>query len=353
MGPRSRVEVTSAFELIAAERDQLRGLLDRLEQGIVAVDPALRVEVANECARRILGHGLVEGELLPEPWADQVSLRELVNTLYSEDALGGESRVTLVDGTSYEIAGLPAGTQGRSAVLLVTDVSARERAERIEREFVANASHELRTPLATITGAVEILQSGAKEIPAARDRFLGHIQREVDRLSKLVRALLVLARAQAKAEAPRLAPVELWPLLDEVARVVEGPPGVEIVVACPPALAVQADSDLLLEIVANLTANAASHTTEGRIALSAAAAERSVVIEVQDTGSGIAAADQEHLFERFYRPGGRDTSRFGLGLAIVREAVVALGGEISLESAKGRGTTVRVTLPAAEKKATV
>jgi two-component system, OmpR family, phosphate regulon sensor histidine kinase PhoR len=348
----SRVEVTSAFELLAAERDQLRRLLDRLEQGIIGVDRALRVEVANERAQRIMGSGLVEGEPLPEPWPDQVSLRELVTSLYSEGALGGEARVTLAEGARYEIAGLPAGMPGTSAVLLVTDVSTRQRAERIEREFVANASHELRTPLATITGAVEILQSGAKEIPAVRDRFLGHIQREVDRLSSLVRALLVLARAQAKSEAPRLAPVELRPLLDDVASVVNVPQGVEIVVACPPALAAQADSDLLHEIVANLAANAASHTTEGRITLSATADEGSVVIDVRDTGSGIDPAQQEHLFERFYRPGGRDSTRFGLGLAIVREAVVALGGEIVLESAKGRGTTARVRLPVAERTST-
>jgi two-component system phosphate regulon sensor histidine kinase PhoR len=351
MGTRSQADATSAFALLAAERDQLRGLLDRLEQGIVAVDPALRVEVANECAQHILGPGLVEGEPLPEPWPDQVSLHELVSSLYSEGALGGEARVMLADETTYEIAGLPAGTAGTSAVLLVTDVSARERAERIERDFVANASHELRTPLATITGALEILQSGAKEIPTARDRFLGHIEREVDRLSRLVRALLVLARAQSKAEAPRLAPVTLRPLLEEVASVVSVPRGVGIVVECEPDLVAQADSDLLLEIVANLAANAASHTTEGRITLSAIADERSVAVEVRDTGSGIDPTQHEYLFDRFYRPGGRDSNRFGLGLAIVREAVVALGGEIELESARGRGTTMRVKLPAAERTA--
>lgn len=351
MGGRSRVQVTSAFELLAAERDQLRALLDRLDQAVVGVDRELRVEVANDRARRTFGNDLVEGELLPDPWPEQVSLRELVGALFLEGALGGEAHVVVDGGVAYHIAGLPAGTPGTSAVLVVTDISARERTERIEREFVANASHELRTPLATITGAIEILQSGAKEIPAARDRFLGHIQREVERLSKLVRALLVLARAQAMTEAPLLAPVALRPLLEEVARVVDVPPGVEISVVCAPALAAQGDDDLLLEIVANLAANAASHTTQGRITLSAAIEGRWVVIEVRDTGSGIDPTQHAHLFERFYRPGGRDSARFGLGLAIVRDAVTAIGGEIELDSAPGEGTAVRVRLPRAPRAA--
>jgi signal transduction histidine kinase len=350
-GP-TRVRVTSAFELIAAERDQLRALLDRLEQGILCVDRSLRVEIANAGARTTVGPGLVEGGLLPEPWPDQVSLRELVEALFAEGALGGEAHVVGGDDAAYAIVGLPAGKPGQSAVLLVTDVSSRERTERIEREFVANASHELRTPLATITGAVEILQSGAKEIPAVRDRFLGHIQREVDRLSKLVRALLVLARAQAMTETPRLAPVALRPLLEEVARVVDAQPDVRVSIVCPVELAAQADDDLLLEIVANLATNAASHTAAGQITLTAAPEGRSVVIEVRDTGSGIDPAQHAHLFERFYRPGGRDSARFGLGLAIVRDAVTAVGGEIELDSTPGEGTAVRVRLPAARRVTT-
>src|SRR5205814_9913795 len=115
--------------------------------------------------------------------------------------------------------------------------SERERRERAEREFVANAAHELRTPVAAIASAVEVLQAGAKDAPADRDLFLGHIEREAARLTRLARALLVLARAQARHEPPPLQLVELAPLLGQVAAAILPPGDVQVVVDCPLALA--------------------------------------------------------------------------------------------------------------------
>jgi two-component system phosphate regulon sensor histidine kinase PhoR len=341
-------DVITTFALLSQERDQLRTLLDRLEQGVVAVDRRFRVEVANAAARELLGDALVEGRPLPEPWPDQVALRDLVQSLFARNALRAEARVVLPGDVAFEVEGLPAGHRGPNAILVITDSSRRERADRVEREFVANASHELRTPLATISGALEVLQSGAKEDPVTRDRFLAHIDREVERLSKLVRALLVLARAQVRSQAPRLSPVELRPVLTSASQAVVAPPAVDVVVACPRGVYVQADPDLLYEIVSNLAGNAASHTTEGKIVLFAIGRGARTVIEVRDTGAGMSDADQAQVFNRFYRPGGRDASRFGLGLAIVREAVAALDGTIEVESEPGKGTTMRVTLPSAE-----
>src|SRR5205085_4688448 len=104
-------------------------------------------------------------------------------------------------------------------VLVVRDdLSEQERRELAEREFVSNAAHELRTPLTTIIGAVEVLQAGAKDDPAERDRFLGHIEREAERLARLARALLTLARAHAGQERPRVEAVTLAGLLLDVAE---------------------------------------------------------------------------------------------------------------------------------------
>jgi signal transduction histidine kinase len=246
------------------------------------------------------------------------------------------------------VAGIPA-LEATVAVIVVTDVSERERRERAQREFVANAAHELRTPLSVIAGAVEMLQAGAKDEPAQRDRFLEHIAHESSRLGRLARALLLLARAETRAETLRVEPLPLRPLLEHAAAAVVARPGVTVEVDCAPELAVQAQAELVEQIVSNLADNAAKLTERGRIVLRGRPAPAGrVAIEVSDTGPGIDPSDQEAVFERFYRTGdGRDREGFGLGLAIVRQAVRALGGRVELESEPGRGTTVRVVLPGA------
>jgi signal transduction histidine kinase len=229
-------------------------------------------------------------------------------------------------------------------------VSERERRERAQREFVANAAHELRTPLSVIGGAVEMLQAGAKEEPRQRDRFLDHIANESARLGRLARALLLLARAETRAESLLVEPLPVLPLLEQAAAGAGARPGVAVEVDCPPELAVQAQAELAEQIVSSLVDNASKLTEQGRILLRARPALGGrVAIEVCDTGPGIDPADQEAVFERFSRGSDRrDGEGFGLGLAIVRQAVRALGGRVELESEPGAGTTVRVVLPAAE-----
>jgi signal transduction histidine kinase/HAMP domain-containing protein len=336
-----------SFSRLETERDRLRRLLERLHQGVVTVDRDLRVEFANAEARWLLGaEKLTQGDELPELWRD-FSLRDFLARLFEEDAPISEARVDIGDEHAFSVVGIPARIPAQSAILVITDVSERERRERAEREFVANAAHELRTPLTTIRGAVDALQSGAKDVPRDRDRFLQHIDREAGRLSRLARSLLVLARAQTDQQSLEQERVELRPLLDEVASSVLTKPGVELRVDCPSGLAVLADRSLTEQFVFNLVQNAARHTEEGRIRISAAVSGTTVEIDVEDTGTGIAPEERDRVFDRFYRGNGRSPDGFGLGLAIVRQAVRALGGTVEMESVPGVGTTAHVTLPAA------
>ena len=156
--------------------------------------------------------------------------------------------------------------------------------------------------------------------------------------------MLTLARAQTETETPRIEVVELCPLLEETARALEVPEEVHVDVECPRELAALANPDLLERVVSNLAANAAQHTSEGRIILSAAAVnDESVELSVSDTGSGVPAAERERMFDRFFRAGTRDGEGFGLGLAIVSESVRALGGTIEVDS-HASGTSIRVRL---------
>jgi len=367
---RMRLRLKESFSLLGSERDRLHLLLERLREGVLTVGPDLRIEYANAAARQMLG--LLDdaaGTPLPDPWPG-VKLRALAGALFDPGAEVVEARATPDAEQIYSVAGIPA-LEARVAVIVVTDVSERERRERAQREFVANAAHELRTPLAVIAGAVEMLQGGAKEEPEERDRFLQHIATESARLGRLARALLLLARAESRAETIRLEPLALLPLLEQAAGAVEARPGVAVEVDCPPDLAVEAQTELAEQIVSNLAANAARVTEEGRIVLRGRAVsgdtrrrldggeqraqapalpapEREwVAIEVEDTGPGIDAERHEAVFERFYGEG------FGLGLAIVRQAVRVLGGRVELDSEPGEGTVVRVVLPRAEARVLV
>jgi signal transduction histidine kinase/HAMP domain-containing protein len=348
---RMRARLRNSFTQLESERDRLLRLLGRLHDGVVAVDSDLNVEFSNASARRLIRVPLKAGDPLPDPWGNG-ALPRLAAALFEPGAKPIQETFNLSNGSSYTVAGLPPRRPSETAVIVLTDVSVRERRERAEREFVANAAHELRTPLATITGSIQVLQAGAKDDAEQRDRFLKHIEREAARLTRLTRALLVLARAQTGAETPRLTAVEIKPLLEAIAADAQPEGEVRIEVDCPAGLEVLAEQDLVEQAVSNLVANAVEHTPEGKITLSADKLPNGgVSLEVSDTGQGIPHERQDRIFDRFYRPGGRDPRNFGLGLAIVRDAVQALGGRIELDSAPGRGTTVRITLPEAQPEA--
>ncbi|MBA2333062.1 MAG: HAMP domain-containing protein [Actinobacteria bacterium] len=343
---RMRTRLQESFDGIQTERLRLRRTLERLDQGVVAIDAELKVEAANDAALRLLD-GLSEGDALPDSWPD-FPLRSFSSALFGPDTEVVRVRVSTGDDRHYTLDGIPAGQAFRTALLVITDVSELERRERIEREFVTNAAHELRTPVAAISGAVEVLQLGAKDQPAERDHFLAIIDRQSGRLARLSRSLLVLARAQTGAENVRLSLVELCPLLEEIADALSTNEEVSVEVDCPEGLLVFAERDLLDQVFSNLATNAAKHTERGRIAITARPldAER-VSIEFVDTGSGIATEAQARIFDRFYRGRTREPNGFGLGLSIVRQAVAALNGTIEVYSRTGSGTSATVTLPLA------
>ena len=348
---RMRRQLRRSFRRLEAERDRLQLLLERLHEGVLTIDQDLVVHFANTEARRLLGGRLREGDALPEPWQG-FALREFAQRLFDERATVTQVHVTPDEHHAYGVVGIPSQPETDWALLVVDDLTEQERRELAEREFVSNAAHELRTPLTTIIGAVEVLQAGAKEDPAERDRFLAHIERESGRLARLARAMLTLARAHSGQEQPRMEAVELAPLLREVAAGLQPHEGVAVDVEAPDGLAVDANPDLLEQMLRNLGENAAKHTVRGSVALRAYGDGNIVTVEVEDSGPGIGPEVQRHVFDRFYR-GERDAEGFGLGLAIVRESVRTLGGRIELDSSPGEGTVFRILLAPARVRAEV
>jgi signal transduction histidine kinase len=241
---------------------------------------------------------------------------------------------------------------------LAAEKQAVEAALRAKRELVANVSHELRTPLASIRGHTEsLLLSGTTGEPAARG-YLEVIHRQTEQLSRLIDDLFLLSTTESGALplAPR--PVDLGQVIQDVVRSIQPAAHAERQVSLvtrldaslPPVLA---DRQRLAQVLANLIRNAVRHTPEGGlVAVSTAARDdRFAVVSVEDTGEGIPPDELEHVFERFYRV---DPSRqrasggAGLGLAIVRELVAAMGGEVSAESVLGEGSRFWFSIPLAE-----
>ena len=211
------------------------------------------------------------------------------------------------------------------------------------REFLRNAAHQLRTPLTGITAAVEVLQSGAKDVPSDRDRFLEHVAVDTVRLTRIARALLVLARAQS-GESVTLEQLELPELLESVVVGAGASAQGRISVACSPGLTVLAQPDLLREALAALVDNAVTHTS-GAVRLAARKLDDAVEIEVVDVGEGIPPEHHARIFEPFYRVA--DTGEgFGLGLAIAQQAVNAMQGTLRSGVPAEGGTSFTIRLQA-------
>jgi signal transduction histidine kinase len=236
----------------------------------------------------------------------------------------------------------------------------RERAEneqlrnldRMKDEFVALVSHELRTPLTSIRGYLELVLDDAEQLPSQSREFLKIVDRNADRLLYLVGDLLLIAQAESGMLAFEWTAVELAPLAAlcvQAAQPAAEDAGVELVFSSESSDPIVGDPARILQLLDNLISNAIKFTpVGGRVDVLVDASADSAVIEVRDTGFGIAAEDQEQLFERFFRTRSANDMAIagtGLGLSIAKAIVDAHGGSISIDSAEGRGTTFRVELP--------
>jgi two-component system OmpR family sensor kinase len=227
----------------------------------------------------------------------------------------------------------------------------RRRSEDRLRQFAADASHELRTPVTTVRGYAELYRSGALDEPGELAEAMRRVEQETVRMGDLVDDLLRLARLDQGRELER-GPVDLAVVVADAARDAQAmDPDRPITVEADDPVVVQGDDRLLRQVVANLTANALVHTESPvAIHLRAFTTEGRAVVEVADEGPGMAPEVAERVFERFYRADpsrSRHTGGSGLGLAIVEATIAAHGGDVSMTTAPGEGTTFRAELPTA------
>ena len=343
-------ELTERIASLRAQENRLGTMLNAMVEAVFVTDSLGRIVLTNTALDRIAetsAMGKSPSEVLRSD-----ALEAAVRSARHGDAVaadlnleaGGRSRIY-----TAVIAPLP---ERGGVVGVLHDVTRQKLADRVRRDFVANASHELRTPLTAIRGFAETLKAGAIRDPDSAERFVDVILRHTLRLQALVNDLVALSRAESPEQEYELAPVDL---ADAVRDVVSGlaaqadrrtldvridlASGLPDVVANPRALD---------QVLVNLVDNAIKYTPEGgRIDVRASVDSDAVTLEIENTGPGIPADQLERIFERFYRVDAgrsREMGGTGLGLSIVRHLVARMGGEIQAESEPGKWTRFVLTL---------
>jgi two-component system phosphate regulon sensor histidine kinase PhoR len=344
------------LEELTEERDRAGQILDALDDGVLLLDGAGRLLVANPAARSWFG---LPGDLRPGLPAQRVLGAPRVSALAEQAAQAGAPVVgslTLVfpEPRTLAMRAFPLADRGPTGriVVTLTDITQRRRLEVLRRDFVANASHELKTPVAAVRALAETLLTALPDDPEAGHRFAERIGREAERLDALVRDLLDLSRVERGTLDAE--PVDLVGLVKEVVGGyvdLAEERHIKLSTELQPGVAMRGDRAQLLLLLSNLIDNALRYTpARGAVCIRLAAAESRAVIQVADTGEGIPATELPRVFERFYRVDkarARQTGGTGLGLAIVRHVAEAHGGAVRVDSELARGTTFTVTLPVA------
>ena len=342
--------LSRSLDALRSERDLLTGILSGMNEGVLVVDQQHRIVLTNPALREML---LVAQDAVGKPLLQVVRNAEL-NAVLETAAPGAMTEVEL------DLSGLrPRRTLVRAVTLqepaggvvaVFVDVTELRRLEAVRRDFVANASHELRSPLTTVRAAAETL-STVSDDPKAAARFVELIQRNAERLSSLIDDLLELSRIESRELKLEAEPLDLESVADRTLAQHAHRAHLKRIrltadVAGLPK--VRADRRALEHVLGNLVDNALKYCPDGTtVQIDASVDDGTVRVSVKDSGPGISSEHLSRIFERFYRVDAgrsRELGGTGLGLSIVKHLVEAMGGQVSVESSTGSGSTFSFTL---------
>ena len=356
--------VESYIQTITEQKSQLESILDGIEEGILLLNSAGRIDSSNRAARSMFSSipelkGRRPLEVIRSPELQAACNRILENEIHSfhSEVAFGVDRFYHVHIVRIEQSKGQVG-----AIIALHDISELKRLETVRRDFVANASHELRTPLTSIKGYTEVLM--AEDDPEVRSPCLEVIFKNANHMIKIVNDLLQLAKVEDYNTIMDIRPVKVDEVLIEAWKACAPAAeqrSVSLQNDLPPDVPrVQADFDQLVQVFRNLLENAVKYSPPGaKVEVFSLTQDGKVTIGVSDSGPGIPRKDQQRIFERFFRVEryrGKETGSTGLGLAICRHIVRIHGGSIWVESPRkdiSSGSTFFFTLPSAEREETV
>jgi two-component system phosphate regulon sensor histidine kinase PhoR len=349
----------TSIDALTDERNRSAAILGSMIEGVAVINEDERILFSNRAFSHILGledASQIEGSPLLEVARQSDLLAAIKMALSGHQQVTSEIVVGTVRPRSFAVTAAPVqASSHKGAVLVLHEITELRRLERVRQDFVANVSHEFRTPLTAIQGFAETLLSGALDDPVNRRRFVEIIREHAMRLARLTEDLLKLSRMEAGQLKLEFRPVSVVQMIDscvETAQLKAGLKQLRLTVQVPETLPpVRGDANNLQEVLQNLLDNALQYTPAGgKIEVSALADDGRVVVTVADTGIGIPEAEQERIFERFYRVDAarsREAGGTGLGLSIARHIVEAHGGHLWVESEVGRGSRFHFSIPIA------
>ncbi len=352
-------ELEHRIQTVINQRNQIQAVFSSMVEGVVALDPQERIMDLNAAAAHLLNR--------PKEALKGLSIQEVMRNL----DLHRMVQITLVDGTQTEgditlyqngeqVLGirctplLAADGESLGIVLVMEDVTQLRRLENMRTDFAANVSHEIKTPLTAIQGFVETLAHGAVDDTEQAQRFLDIIQKHVSRLATIIDDLMQLSRLEQDAETIVLR-CRSSNISERISAATQlcgkkaKEKNITVEINADTDLKANIDPDMIEQALINLIDNAVKYSPEGStILVHAGVADREIQLSVQDQGIGIAQKHLPRLFERFYRVDkarSRKMGGTGLGLAIVKHIIQAHGGQVTVESTLGEGSTFTLHLP--------
>ena len=358
---KQNARINKQIRELRKQQEEFNYITGNMGEGLVIFDDHGTVLTLNSSAESILGcdgPSASKADTLPDGRSYLKLSCDLHYIRTVEAALDGRPAVVTMErsGRQYRLFATPVERREDSryaAVLFIVDITDRERAEQLRKEFSANVSHELKTPLTTIMGYAEIIGNGiarAEDIP----EFAGKIRQEAARLLSLIEDIIKLSRLDENELTSRFERVDLAEVCRSVVKKLSDKArNANVSLSFTgSSCAVSGIESILHEIIFNLTDNAIIYNREGGEAhISLTESDGQATLVVEDTGIGIAHEHLDRIFERFYRVDkshSRETGGTGLGLSIVKHGALLHGASIRLESEPGQGTRVTLVFPCAE-----
>ena len=360
-------KIESTVAQVSGEREKLTLIFGRLKDGVAAFDENGVMLHINPSAYRLLGLS-DEPELSFDRFTEKLGMPEITASILGSSAVINIAQYTLrrpnaedrILDVSFNV--FPYDKDKNGYLVVLQDITERALLEKSRQEFIANVSHELRTPLTNIKSYAEtIVDTGDELPPELRQNFMNVIISEADRMTRIVKDLLVLSRLENRRMSWKLSRFRIYDMLETVCEALQSeaaehshtlafhadPEKTDIIAA---------DKERLEQVVTNVIGNSIKYTPNGgKIDVFLSPTDETdgtrkyaYKIEVRDNGIGIPEENIPHLFERFYRVDkarNSDVGGTGLGLSIAKEIVDAHHGKICVTSGKGKGTTVTVLLP--------
>lgn len=352
-------ELESKYEEAIRSRENMKTIIQNINDGIIILDRSGRVLMDNSAARELFGiNEDTEGKKLVE-LIDNYDLLDFADKNLKSFTRDSEEITILYPEKRYikcDAIAVTLSEDEEVLIILMKDVTKERELDAIRREFISNVSHELKTPLTSIHGYAEtLLDDDFSDVEMAR-HFLSIIEAESARMSRLINDLLDLQKMEEGKTTFNFDEVNVAEVVEYVARIVKPLSeslGVEVSVSCETDATVKGDFDRLVQAVLNLTDNAIKYTSqkekgEKHVYLSCETTNDECIVSVKDTGPGIPSNAIPRLFDRFYRVDkarSRKIGGTGLGLSIVRMIVDKHNGRIDVSSEEGKGTEFKIHLP--------